>query len=844
VNPATLALRGRTVVLVFALLLLVGGLWAFSRLGRLEDPEFTIKDAVVVTPYSGATADEVAREVSDEIERAVQAMAQVDHVRSRSEPGRSIVTVTIRDQYDRTTLPQVWDELRRRVGDAQGRLPPGAGPSLVRDDFGDVYGVFVAITGDEYSLSELRVYAERLQQELLVVEDVAKVELFAAREEAVEVAFESDRVAQLGGSPAAIAEVVRARNLVADAGRVAVGPSYVRFVPVQAGDAVADLADLQVAAPGGGLVRLGDVARVRRVFRDPPDVLLRVDGAPAVGLAISTAPGGNVVTMGQALERKMAEITYLQPLGVSFHVIALQSKAVTEAIGAFVVNLVEAVAIVVVVLLLFMGLRSGLLIGAVLLLTICGTFLLMYAQGILLERISLGALVIALGMLVDNAIVVVDGTLAGMARGQRVEAASEAVVRQTAVPLLMATAIAILSFAAIGTSNDGTGEYCRSLYYVIMYALGLSWVTAVTVTPVLCAMFLRPPKQAGEASDGGFMGRGVRRLLGVLLPRRGWAALGAVGLLAAAVVGFGGVEQSFFPASTRPQIMVDLWMRRATRGDGGADDDAGDAAAAVGRLLRVHGGDHRVRPGLRYGADPARRPGALRPGLPHPPRRVLTCGGRCPRPPPVRTPLVPREKRTLRPHRRMFGDGMPGCVTRLVIDRAAARGSRWIRRGSSRGEVSEVSVFVEPARRAGDADSPVIDDGLRRGSSAVLGKEGPAAAQILRAWRIAVGGGEIDLGPCTMGEEMLGFDTDGKTVLAASEAAAEVVTDGACGGCECLDEAPLAAHELQGRAVQRFAACAAIEPTPDRRRWGAGIRSRCGRFPAIRREFVEHPGGA
>ncbi len=566
-NLGQLAIRGKTIVLVFAVLLLVGGLLSYHRLGRLEDPEFTLKAAVIVTPYPGATAQEVEAEVSDEIERAVQALKQIDYVRSSSEPGLSVVRVTIKNNYDKATLPQVWDELRRKVTDAQRRLPPGAGPSVVNDDFGDVYGVFIGISGPEYSLAELRAFAQALQRELLLVEDVAKVELFAERTEAVYVEIPREKMAQFGVSPQTIAGIVRQRNLVADAGSVDVGPESVRFSPVGGVSGVRAFEDILLAGNGGALVRLGDIARVRREYLDPAQVHLRVDGEPAVGLAISTVPGGNVVDMGAALQKRVAELTYLRPVGVDFHLIAVQSEAVTAAIEAFIVNLVEAVAIVIVVLLVFMGLRSGLLIGAVLVLTICGTFILMDMAGIMLERISLGALVIALGMLVDNAIVVVDGTLAGLARGEKVEDATSGVVQQTAIPLLMATIIAILSFAAIGTSDDSTGEYTRSLYYVLLYSLGLSWVTAMTVTPVLCVLFLKPPKAGGKDAGPGMAQRGFRRLLGVILRHRRLALLAVLSVFAAGVVGFGGVKQSFFPASTRPQFMIDLWLPRGTEID-------------------------------------------------------------------------------------------------------------------------------------------------------------------------------------------------------------------------------------------------------------------------------------
>ncbi|KIG17803.1 Acriflavin resistance protein [Enhygromyxa salina] len=568
-NLAELAIRGKTVTLVFAAVLLVGGLISFMGLARLEDPELTIKDALVVTPYPGASASEVEVEVTDRVEQAVQALGQTKYVRSNSMPGLSIVKVTIKDHYDSTALPQVWDELRRKITDVQGQLPPGAGPSQVNDDFGDVFGVFVAITGPEYNYAELEAYTKQLRRELLLVHDVAKVELVATLPEVVYIEMSVEAKLRTGLSPEQLGSVLEAKSLVADGGRIQVGPEFIRVEPSGGVTTVADYEAVLIENPQtGALVQLGDVATIRRGYLEPPTQLLRVDGTRAIGLAISTAPGGNVVSMGEALSKRVAELDYLRPLGVEFEVIALQSQAVTAAIHAFMVNLIEAVAIVIVVLLVFMGLRSGLIIGSVLILTISGTFILMSIADIALQRISLGALVIALGMLVDNAIVVTDGTLVGLRRGQSAEAAAVATVEQTARPLMIATIIAILSFAAIGTSDDATGEYCGSLYQVLLYSLSLSWVTAMTVTPVLCVMFLKPSQTQTQTPEPtptpGRVSRAYQRVASTMLRRR-WLTLTATAfVLMAALLGFGRVKQSFFPDSTRPQFMVDYFAPRGT----------------------------------------------------------------------------------------------------------------------------------------------------------------------------------------------------------------------------------------------------------------------------------------
>ena len=563
-------IENRVTTLVLTVVLVIGGIISYGSMGRLEDPEFTIKDALIITPYPGASAAEVEEEVSDVIETAVQKLKQLLEVESRSTRGLSIVTATIKDRFDKETLPQVWDELRRKVNDAQRELPPGAGPSIVNDDFGDVYGVFFALYGEGYSYAELYETAKLLRRELLLVQDVAKIDFFGMQPEVVYVELDRDRMSQLGIPMAAVAQGLRSRNLAAYAGHVEVGPDFITIDPTGLFDSVDDFLSLVIAGePGGAQIYLRDIATIRRGYRDPAKQLIRYNGMPAVGLGISTVPDGNVVTMGDAVGARFRELLPQIPLGMDVGIIALQSREVTTAINSFLVSLLQAVAIVVVVLLLFMGLRSGLLIGFILFLTIAGSFIIMPRMDVMLERISLGALIIALGMLVDNAIVVVDGMLVKMQQGvDKVRAAVET-VQQTAWPLLGATIIAVLAFAAIGTSQDATGEYTRSLYTVILISLLLSWVTAVTVTPLLGIMVLKPklPKPGETAPDpyGGAFYRKFRGLLSGAIRYRAITLGVVVAVFVLSIAGFGRVEQSFFPNSTRPQFMIDFWLPQGTQ---------------------------------------------------------------------------------------------------------------------------------------------------------------------------------------------------------------------------------------------------------------------------------------
>ena len=563
-------IENRVTTLVLTVVLVIGGIISYGSMGRLEDPEFTIKDALIITPYPGASAAEVEEEVSDVIETAVQKLKQLLEVESRSTRGLSIVTATIKDRFDKETLPQVWDELRRKVNDAQRELPPGAGPSIVNDDFGDVYGVFFALYGEGYSYAELYETAKLLRRELLLVQDVAKIDFFGMQPEVVYVELDRDRMSQLGIPMAAVAQGLRSRNLAAYAGHVEVGPDFITIDPTGLFDSVDDFLSLVIAGePGGAQIYLRDIATIRRGYRDPAKQLIRYNGMPAVGLGISTVPDGNVVTMGDAVGARFRELLPQIPLGMDVGIIALQSREVTTAINSFLVSLLQAVAIVVVVLLLFMGLRAGLLIGFILFLTIAGSFIIMPRMDVMLERISLGALIIALGMLVDNAIVVVDGMLVKMQQGvDKVRAAVET-VQQTAWPLLGATIIAVLAFAAIGTSQDATGEYTRSLYTVILISLLLSWVTAVTVTPLLGIMVLKPklPKPGETAPDpyGGAFYRKFRGLLSGAIRYRAITLGVVVAVFVLSIAGFGRVEQSFFPNSTRPQFMIDFWLPQGTQ---------------------------------------------------------------------------------------------------------------------------------------------------------------------------------------------------------------------------------------------------------------------------------------
>jgi len=568
-NIAEWSIKHSVITWVITIVVAIVGIMSFQELPRLEDPEFTIKEALIYTPYPGASADEVAEEVSNVIEKAVQELGPLDYVESRSTRDLSIVHVYIKRTISASRLPQIWDELRRKVNDNQHKLPPGAGPSLVNDDFGDTYGVYLALTSDGYSYRELYEVAKFLQRELLKVQDVKRILLYGQQPEAVYVEMRRDKMSQLGISPQQIYSALSAKNLVAPAGSLTIGGERLPLSPTGEFTSEKEFGDLLIRGTGEGsdrLVYLRDVADIVRDYQEPPRNILRYNGQPAIGIGISTVSGGNVVVMGEALQKRFSELKSQLPIGIEGNIIALQSEAVTTAINGFLVNLAEAIAIVVMVLLVFMGLRSGLIIGAILFVTVSGTFIFMKMYDITLERISLGALVIALGMLVDNAIVVTDGMRMRMERGMDALRAAREVVGQTALPLLGATVVAILAFAAIGTSQHNTGEYTRSLFLVILISLLLSWVTAVTSTPLFSKTFLKSGKSTGENGDpytGSFY-RLYKSVLRACINYR-WITAGvALILFVVALIGFGSVKQSFFPDSTRPQFYVDFWFAEGT----------------------------------------------------------------------------------------------------------------------------------------------------------------------------------------------------------------------------------------------------------------------------------------
>ena len=569
-NIAEYCIKKPTVTLTLAAVMLVAGVLAYFRLGRLEDAEFTIKQAQVVTFYPGATAEEVANRVTDPLETAFQQMGQLKRVTSTSYPGMSIIGVEMKDDYVSSDMPQIWDELRRKVNDTAPSLPSGCRTPIVQDDYSDVYGVLYAIYGDGFTYAELKEHAKLLRRELLLCDDVAKIELLGDQQEIVSFEMSRAKMANLGITPEMIGAVVTGQNEAEDAGRMRIDDKYVRLFPNGTIKTVDDFKRLIITIPQGGgkfsTVRLGDLMTITRDYQDPPSCIVRYNGKPAVCLGISTVKGGNVITMGKSIDKRMVELKSQTPVGIEVGIVSHQASSVETAVNGFVENLLESVVIVIAVLLFTMGMRSGVLIGAILLLTVLATVMVMEQVGVIFERISLGAFIIALGMLVDNAIVVTEAVLVAADKGESRTKAAIDVVRQSLWPLLGATAIAVLSFAPVGASQDSTGEFCRSLFLVLMISLSLSWVFAVTVTPLLASKFLKK-KAPSDREDrpvkdpyAGPFYRAYKGLLGFCIVHRFLTWFVLLALLAGSLYGFTQVKQNFFPDSTRPQFMLHVWM--------------------------------------------------------------------------------------------------------------------------------------------------------------------------------------------------------------------------------------------------------------------------------------------
>ncbi|PKH53803.1 MFS transporter [Shewanella sp. Choline-02u-19] len=567
-NFAQYSIEHKVISWMFALLLLVGGSISFLGLGQLEFPEFTLKQALVVTAYPGASPEQVEEEVTLVLEDAIQQLDAVKHITSVNSAGLSQIEVEIEEHYGADELPQVWDELRRKVNDNIALLPPGVATPAVIDDFGDVYGILLNITGDGYTSRELQNYADFLRRELVLVDGVKKVNIAGDITEQVVVEISPQKLNALGLDQDYIYSLINSQNVVSNAGSIRVGDNRIRLHPTGEFNHVKQMERLLISAPGSTkLIYLGDIAKIYKANDETPSTLYHGNGESALSVGIAFSSGVNVVDVGEAINQRLGELDNQRPIGIELFKVYDQSKMVDQTVSGFLINLAESIAIVIGVLLIFMGVRAGLLMGLVLLLTILGTFIMMSVLNIELQIISLGALIIALGMLVDNAIVVTEGILIGIKRGySRLETAKQ-VVKQSQWPLLGATVIAILAFAPIGLSDTATGEFCVSLFQVLLISLFISWITAMTLTPFFCHLMFKDGVVSDDENDDPYKGwvfQIYRSSLNTAMRFRSVTILLVITALIASVMGFGHVKNVFFPASNTPMFFVDVWMPEGT----------------------------------------------------------------------------------------------------------------------------------------------------------------------------------------------------------------------------------------------------------------------------------------
>ena len=559
-------LQKKAITTLLLILVLAGGLFSYIKMGKLEDAPFTIKQALVLTPYPGASPSEVQSQVTDILEESIQSLGELYYLKTENRAGLSKITVYVKKETRADEMQQLWDKLRRKVNDVQSKLPAGAGTSVVNDDFGDVLGVFYGLTGDSHTYRELEDEAKSIKNELLKVKDVAKVEIYGVQTPTIDVLVSPSVMAQSGITTADIAHAFEAQNKVVDAGGIDAGVNRIRIESTGNFYSLDDIKNLTIVSHTGEHFRLADIARIEESYQTPPANMMRIDGSPAIGIAISTVPTGNVVDMARAVKERINQLSATRNEGYELTSIYDQGYESDVANQGFILNLIISVLTVVAILLFFIGFRNGILIGSGLIFSIFATLIVMMACDIALQRMSLAAIIIAMGMLVDNAIVVSDSALINMERGMRKRVAIMRACSSTALPLLAATVIAILTFLPIYYSPHITGELLSSLVVVIGVSLMFSWVFALTQTPFFIQEFVRRPRPE-ELKDTLFDGKyynHFRQALRWVLCHRMATVASLVVLLVLSAWSFKFIPKVFVPALDKQYFTIDMWLPEGT----------------------------------------------------------------------------------------------------------------------------------------------------------------------------------------------------------------------------------------------------------------------------------------
>ena len=559
-NLPVYSLENKKIIYFFLAIMLIGGIYSFFKLPKKEDSPFVIKQAVLVTQYPGATPQEVEKLITEPIEREIQSMSDVFQIKSESYFCMSKISIELQPTLAPDYMPVKWDELRRKVANIQPRLPSGASAINVSDDFGDVFGIYYALTADEgFTYDDMRDWAQKIKTELTPIQGVQKVYLFAEQTQVVNVRISVPKLANLGIDPNSIQQVLQTQNLLVNTGEIMTGTYQLRVRAEGTYKSIEDIRDQLIVTKGGGEVRLGDIATIERGYMDPPSNLMRVDGKRAIGIGVATGAKDDVVAVGDAVAEHLKEMEQLFPIGMELKTIYPENQIANEANNGFILNLIESLLIVIVIIFLVMGSRAGMLVGSSLLFSVGGTLLIMLIWGVGLNRTSLAAFIIAMGMLVDNAIVVTDNAQVGIKRGlSRYQALVDGATKPQWA-LLGATFIAVCSFLPMYLAPASVAEIVKPLFIVLGVSLGLSWIFALTQTTTFGNFILKEAKP-GESKDpyDTKLYHKFENVLGRLIKRRYLTLTSVVATLFLSLFIMSIMPQSFFPIMNKPYFRADL----------------------------------------------------------------------------------------------------------------------------------------------------------------------------------------------------------------------------------------------------------------------------------------------
>ncbi|MBB3771309.1 multidrug efflux pump subunit AcrB [Angulomicrobium tetraedrale] len=561
-NLSDWALRHRSLVWYFMLVFSLAGLFSFFNLGRAEDPDFTIKTMIIQASWPGASVEDTVSQITNRIEKKLEELPSFDYARSLNTPGATTIFVNLRDTTKAKDIPDIWVKIRNMIGDIRSQFPEGVVGPFYNDSFGDVFGNIYGFTADGLSQRQLRDYVEEIRTKILTVPDVGKVDLIGAQDEVIYLEFSTRQIAALGITQKMIIDTLQAQNAITPSGVI---QAEGERISMRVGGQFASEDSLRAInlRINDRFFRLGDVATIRRGYVDPPSALFRVNGEPAIGVAIGMKPNGNLMAFGEALKDEMARIEQELPIGIGVHLVSDQPEIVRDAIGGFIQALVEAVAIVLLVSFVSLGLRAGLVVAVSIPLVLAITFVVMEFSGISLQRISLGALIIALGLLVDDAMIAVEMMVARLEMGDPIEKAATYVYSHTAFPMLTGTLVTVVSFFPVALNNSNAGEFTFTLFVVIAVSLIVSWLVAVLFVPLLGVTML-PRTMKSHHDQPGRLTRGFSALLRLCV-RWKWMTIAAtVMMFGLSIFGMGFVQQQFFPSSDRTEVIIDWTARQNT----------------------------------------------------------------------------------------------------------------------------------------------------------------------------------------------------------------------------------------------------------------------------------------